>query len=111
MNTLLKSHYAGFKLDDTLATRLQFSGVLKIAQKQRKVTGGDIPEEDKEYWIIKDEFGARVSCFDKMLADSIHTGETYEVRGDIKIAKGGTYLNLKNATLFNGGTFEEKIAF
>jgi len=106
MNTQFqKSQYAGFKLDGTLMTRLQFSGIMRIAdvsQRYLKRGGELIP-----YWSIADEYGAKLSCWNEELVKRIVTMEIYEVRGDVKIGKGGTFLNLKTLTVFSGNDYHE----
>jgi hypothetical protein len=65
-------------------------------------------DEPQPYWTLKDIYGAKISCFSPKLVEGIHTGEKYEVKGEIKIGKGGTYLNLKEAAPFNGADFTLK---
>lgn len=65
-------------------------------------------EGDYEYWVIKDEYGARMTCHDKALADSLHVAGRYVVKGEVKIGKGGTFLNLKEAEILNGKDFTEE---
>lgn len=60
-----------------------------------------------EYWVIKDEYGARLTCHDEKLADFLHIAERYAVTGEIKIGKGGTFLNIKTAEVLNGKDFKE----
>lgn len=107
MNTIFqKKHYAGFGQCETLMSRIQFSGVMRIDEKAyvRK----DIAGEEVEYWVFKDDFGARISCFSEALANSIVVGEVYTITGDVKIGKGGTFLNLKKAEPFLGSAFKEE---
>lgn len=103
----IRSTRAGFRYDETLATRLQFSGIIRLWEKDH--IQKDTPQGPIEYWALKDEYGARMTCFDETLATSLVIGERYEVRGDIKIGKGGIFLNLKKATPMNGGAYETTI--
>ena len=104
-DTAIRHTRAGFKYDDTLATRLSFSGVIRLWEKdhvQKDTIQGPI-----EYWSLKDEYGARMTCFDESLAEKLIIGEWVEVYGEIKIGKGGTFLNLKKASPFRGSDFIE----
>jgi hypothetical protein len=108
MNTqFLKSQYAGFRLNDTLASRINFSGIIRC----RDIRGRTIHnfDEDIPYWIVIGDMGERMSTFDKRLADSVVPGETYKVKGEVKISKGATFLNLKEATPFNGREFSDSM--
>ena len=102
MERFLKSQYSGFKLNETLSSNLRFSGVVTLRERQKI----SIPERDVEYYSLKDEFGARFSCWDCKLAESLQLFEKYEVSGEIKISKGATFLNLKRAEIFNGRNYE-----
>lgn len=108
MNTrYIQNTKHGFKIDDTLASNLKFSGYIRvweIVKSQKFLPDGDT----FEYWVIKDEFGARLTTVNEILADSLVIAERYEVSGEIKIGKGGTFLNLKAARILNGGNFQEK---
>ena len=103
-NAMIKNQYAGFRLDDTLATKLRFSGVFCVWDVGKRwfnsFDGGEVP-----YWIIRDEYGAKVSCYNEQIASSLVVNERYAVEGDIKIGKGATFLNLKKATVLNGNDF------
>ena len=101
----LQSNYAGFKLNDTLATKLSFSGVFRVWSID-KGTRHRADGEETEYWIIKDEFGAKISSFNKKLVETLQINERYAVKGDIKIGKGATFLNLKEADVLHGSDFE-----
>lgn len=106
MNTTFqKRQYNGFNLSDTLMSRLNFQGIFRVDDKKSRTLHN--PDKDKLYWTICDEFGARVSCFDRRLAESIIIGEVYKVSGEIKIGKGGTFLNLKEAQIFNGSEYKD----
>lgn len=105
MDRFLKSQYNGFRLDDTLASRLKFSGIVsfsEISERFSKRDGEEVP-----YWVLKDEFGARFSCFDSRLISGIRIFERCEVRGEIKIGKGGTFLNIKECVTFSGEGYTE----
>jgi len=105
--TVLKNQYNGFKLNDTLASNLKFSGIIRVWEVdhcQKDKPNGDI----LDFWVIKDEFGARLSTFDRHLAEGLHVSERYAVKGEIKIGKGGTYLNLKDAEPMNGSEYQEE---
>ena len=103
-NQILKNQYAGFKLNDTLATNLKFSGVFRVWDVGKRwfdsFDGGENP-----YWIIRDEYGAKLSCYNEQLATSLVINERYAVEGEIKIGKGATFLNLKKAVVLNGKDF------
>lgn len=111
MKSNMNTHYIqntqhGFRRNDTLASNLKFSGhirIWEIVKSQKFLPDGDT----FDYWVIKDEFGARLTCIDEKLANSLVIAERYEVRGEIKIGKGGTFLNLKSANPLNGGNFQE----
>lgn len=106
MLQLVKSQYYGFRLNGTLASNLKFSGTIRCTDIQHRLIR-NAGEEDQPYWLICDEFGARMSVFTPALREDICIGERYAVRGDIKIGKGGTYLNLKEITPLNGSNFVE----
>ena len=105
MNThIIRDNYAGFRRNDTLASNLKFSGhirVWEVSHSQKQLHDGDV----YDYWVIKDEFGARMSTNSRKLAESLSINERYVVTGEIKIGKGGTFLNLKDATPLNGADF------
>lgn len=103
-NHIIKQTRAGFRFDETLATRLQFSGIIRFWERSH--IKKDTPQGPVEYWALKDEYGARLSCFDDYLAEIIVLGERYMVSGEIKIGKGGTFFNLKRATIMNGHAFD-----
>lgn len=106
MNTTLqKTQYNGFKLDGTLMSRVKFSALVRISEISKRFLerGNDLIP----YWSLSDEYGAKFSCFNEELVSKIVIMELYEITGEIKFGKGGTYLNLKTATLFNGGTYHE----
>ena len=104
MNTTFqKTQYNGFKLDGTLMSRLQFSGIIRLTDiSQRFFQRGN---ELIPYWSLSDEYGARLSCWNEELVNSLILMELYEVHGEIKIGKGGTFLNLKRAVVFCGSNF------
>lgn len=94
----------GFKYDETLASNLKFSGhirVWEVTHAQKMLPDGDV----FDYWTVKDEYGARLGTIDKKLAESLVIAERYVVEGEVKIGKGGTFLNLKNASPLNGKDF------
>ena len=104
---MIVNHQSGFRKNDTLASNLKFSGYIRvweISQSQKILHDGDT----YEYWVIKDEFGARLTTSNKKLADELVISERYAVSGEIKIGKGGTFLNLKEAVVLNGKNFQEK---
>jgi len=105
-DTAIRNHRAGFLYNDTLATKLKFLGVFCIWEIQRRTTRND--DGDTDYWVLKDEYGARLSCWNKELVDTLHVAEKYVVEGEIKIGKGGTFLNLKKAEVLNGKNFQEE---
>ena len=103
----LKNQYNGFRLNDTLASRLWFGGVIRVMEKSlviRPLLG----EKELEYWIIKDDYGARFGCFNLELADTLCVGEKFQISGEVKIGKGNIYLNLKEASPMNGAEFTTK---
>ena len=106
MNTTFqKKQYNGFGLNDTLLSRISFSGILRCSEIQKRTIfthNDEIP-----YWVVRDEFGARLSCFDKHLSERFCPGEVYKVSGEVKIGKGGTFLNLKDAEVFCGRDFTD----
>jgi hypothetical protein len=85
-------------MDDrgNLLSRLQWSGVVRVwdIQERKKVRIG---EEDKPYWVIKDEYGATFLTWEPLLKNSLCIGERYACKGEIKIGKGGVFLILKIA--------------
>jgi hypothetical protein len=107
MNTAFqKKQYAGFGMNDTLMSKIRFSGIARFSERAhvtKEVQGNEV-----EYWILKDEFGARVSCFEQTLSESIVLYQPYEISGEVKIGKGGVFLNLKKAEPFNGSAYEEE---
>lgn len=105
---ILKSQYNGFKLDDTLASRIRFTAIFRAWDVSFKIVPHPGKEESKIY-TIKDEYGARFGCFNEKLAESILVGETYEVRGSVKIGKGGTFLNIEQAEPLNGSAYKEEL--
>jgi len=107
MNTsVIRNHRAGFLYNDTLATKLKFSGVFCVWEIQNRFTRND--DGDTPYWVLKDEYGARLSCWSQELVDRLHVAEKYAVEGEVKIGKGGTFLNLKKAEVLNGNDFQEE---
>jgi hypothetical protein len=48
-----------------------------------------------------------MSCFEESLVRSLRIGERFEMSGEIKIGKGGIFLNLKHAQPMNGNNFKE----
>jgi hypothetical protein len=104
--TFLKNQYNGFRLNGTLASRYTYKGILHCGDIQRRMLVN--PDGDTPYWIVIDDCGARMSTFDERLAREIVPGEKYQVEGEVKIAKGATFLNLKKAEPFNGSTFAER---
>lgn len=108
MNTTFqRQQYGGFRLNDSLCTNLAWQGVVRIADKAKIIK--PLPD-DRElvFWTFKDEFGARFSCFQEKVANEIVIGEKYVLKGEIKIGKGGTFLNIKTSEVFNGRDFTEK---
>ena len=103
-DSVIKKHNQGFLYNDTLGTKLRFSGTIMCWEIDRVTK--HLIDQDLEYWVIKDDYGARVSCFDKKLVESLHIAERYVVKGEIKIAKGATFLNLKEAEVLNGNDFQ-----
>ena len=104
MNPIIQ-HRGGFKINDTLASNLTFSGVIRVWEVS-KITKCTV-DGDFDYWSIRDEYGARMTCYDERLSGSLLCGERYEVKGEVKIGKGGTYLNLKKAVVMSGKEFKE----
>lgn len=102
-----RNQYNGFGVTDTLMSRLNFQGIIRCDEKQLRSIHR--PNEEIHYWIIKDDFGARMSCFEETLAETLVTGEIYKVQGEVKIGKGGIFLNLKKAEPFYGSAFSEKV--
>jgi hypothetical protein len=105
-NSVIKHHRSGFLYNETLATKLKFSGVFGVWEIQERVTKNE--EGDSSYWILKDEYGARLSCWNEELIKNLHIAEKYAVEGEIKIGKGGTFLNLKKAEVLSGNNFQEE---
>jgi len=93
----------GFLYNETLGTKLKFSGYLMVWEKDR--VEKHTSDGAFEYWVIKDEYGARVTCHDKALADSLCVAERYAIKGEVKIGKGGIFLNIKEAEVLKGGKF------
>lgn len=94
----------GFKYDETLASNLKFSGHIRVWEvtfSQKHKADGDLLDS----WTIKDEYGARMGTLDRKLAESLVIAERYVVTGEIKIGKGGIFLNLKSAIPLNGADF------
>jgi len=111
MNTqFLKKEYNGFTLGDTLASRLQFSGIVRFHEREQRIIPENPGRPETIYWVLKDEFGARFSCFNTELVENIEFYVPYEINGDIRIGKGGTYFNLKTAHPFCGTGFKENPA-
>ena len=103
MQQFMKAQYAGFKLNETLASNLRFSGLVRIRDIQRRTL--HLSDDEIPYWSISDEFGAKFSCFDENLCNKLQIMERYEFKGFIRIGKGGTYLNLTSATVFSGNSY------
>ena len=105
-----KKEYNGFTLADTLASKLNFSGIIRLHEKEMRIIPESPSRPEMVYWVLKDEFGARFSCFNKELVERLEFFTPYEVKGEIKIGKGGSYFNLKSANVFLGSEFakEEK---
>jgi len=105
-DTVIRQQRAGFLYNETLGTKLKFSGYLMVWEKD-KVTK-HTAQGDFEYWVIKDEYGARLTCHEEKLAEFLHVSQRYAVTGEVKIGKGGTFLNLKNAEVLNGNDFQDE---
>jgi hypothetical protein len=101
----IRQQRAGFLYNETLGTKLKFSGHLMVWEKD-KVTK-HTADGEFQYWVVKDEYGARLTCHDEKLADFLKVSQRYAVTGEIKIGKGGTFLNLKNAEVLKGGDFRD----
>ena len=104
---VIRNSRAGFGYNDTLLSRLKFSGIITIWEISK--VEKHLPEDTIIYWSIKDEYGARMSCFEESLVRSLRIGERFEVSGEVKIGKGGIFLNLKHAAPMNGQSFTEEI--
>jgi len=102
-----KRQYNGFGMSDTLMSRISFSGVVRCAEKDF-ITKSLPNGHEIRYVTLRDEFGARFSCFSLDLASKIVIGETYTFRGEVKVGKGGTFLNLKSAEVFQPGEYTEE---
>jgi len=102
---IIQKDRAGFGYNDTLLSRYKFSGIGRIWERDH--IKKDTAQGEIEYWSLKDEYGARMSCFDEMLANSLVIGEVYVLEGEIKIGKGAMFMNLKRATVMNGSDFKE----
>jgi len=102
----IRQQRAGFLYNETLGTKLKFSGHLMVWEKDRVVKYTS--DGEFVYWVIKDEYGARLTCHDEKLADFLHVSQRYAVTGEVKIGKGGTFLNLKKAEVLNGNNFHEE---
>lgn len=105
-DTAIKQTRAGFRYDDTLASRFKWNGIARLWERDH--IKKDTSQGESEYWALKDEYGARMVCFDEALANSLVIGEIYELWGEIKIGKGATFLNLKKAKIFNGKEYAIK---
>ena len=104
---IIKNSRAGFGFNDTLLSRIKFSGIIRVWEKSK--VEKEIYHDKVTYWVIKDEYGASFSCFYEVIVNSLVIGETYEVSGDLKIGKGGMFLNLKKIKEMNGKDFTEEI--
>ena len=101
-----QKQYNGFRLNESLASRIRFSGVLRFREIQMRKS---ILSEEKEqiYWILIDENGARLSCWKEDVVQAIKFYTSYEVRGQVRITKGGTFLNLEEAKEFCPSEYTE----
>lgn len=104
-DAIIRNHRSGFLYNDTLGSRFKFTGTPMIWEKEHVVK--DKANEQVEYWVIKDEYGARMSCFSRETVEKLVVGERYAVKGEVKIGKGGMFLNLKHAEVLNGADFLE----
>ena len=102
---LTRSKYNGFRLDGTLASRFHFTGIIRVWSVVRLEKKE--PDKDVVYWTVKDENGARLSTFDESIAKILTINERFAVSGDIRIGKGGTFLNITKAEVMNGRGYSE----
>ena len=102
---LTRSKYNGFRLDGTLASKLHFTGIIRVWMVDRLEK--KLPDKDVVYWSVKDENGARLSTFDESIAKKLTVNERFVVSGDIKIGKGGTFLNIIKAEVFHGSEYRD----
>ena len=94
-----RPQYSGMNEKGQLLSRLRFSGIIRvweIDERWKHEDDGEVP-----YWIVKDEYGASFLTFEKLLVDSLVVSEKYEVKGEIKIGKGGIYFLLREAKAQN----------
>lgn len=98
--------YGGFRLDDTLASRIRFTAIIRVAEIEKIVKprqSGDI-----EYWSVKDDNGARFTTWVEEISKTLKVFGVYAVSGDVKIGKGGTFLNITKAEEMRGEEYEER---
>jgi hypothetical protein len=69
---VIKNSRAGFGYNDTLLSRLKFSGIVTIWEKSR--VEKEVENDIIIYWIIKDEYGATMSCFSEEIVKSLSIG-------------------------------------
>ena len=60
--------------------------------------------KDWEYCVLKTSDGIRLCC-SVSLATNLCLFESYEMKGEVNITRGGTYLILTETKLFNGENF------
>lgn len=98
----------GFNGRGFLLSNLRFSGVVRVREKSERFKREPKDGEEKSYWIIRDEFGALFSVWERDIADKVLPGEQYEFEGEVKISKGSTFLNLKEVRTVYGSEFATK---
>lgn len=91
-----------------LKEKIKFSGLIVPEEctprsKQTKIAGKLIISE---YWVMKSRKGARFTIFDAKCLETIEFGELNEVRGEVAIAPGGTFLNVKSIEKFVANTYK-----
>lgn len=103
--TFIQQIQNGFRRDETLASRITFRAFIWINDKW--MVEKPLPDgEKRRTWILKDEFGAKFGVWSEKLAESLVIGEKYVVRGDVKIGKGGTFMNITKASWMHGADYQ-----
>ena len=76
-----------------------------------KLTVNDIsPRKTRDYTYVILYTSDHISvCCSETIAQRLCIGEPYEMRGYLSFHKGGSYLVLERAKLFNGGDYFENI--
>jgi hypothetical protein len=87
----------GFGQDRALLSNIKFlANIIVDSISERTVRGRTDSDEPHTYWSIRDEHGAYFSVHDQNIVQKIFVGDKVLFSGNVKVAKGGTFLNVRS---------------